>query len=275
MYYVYLLESLSNEQVYVGSTKNLKARLEKHNNGLSISTKHYRPWKVIYYETYPTEKLARERESKLEQHGNAMKEVRRRLKIGKYGAGFTLVEVLTVIAIIGILATLGTYTYLSSLIRSRDSQRIADLQFVRNGLEQFYLDNRTYPTFEGDGELPEATWQLESGYDCQVPGKKFLAPKYLDQIPQDPSYKFAIDSNCSSNAFGQYLYFSIPKDEDLIKTGYYLLARMERLNNVNYTSDVATALEKYTIPTFCDSVQFNSDPSNCSQNYFVTTAKNN
>lgn len=192
--------------------------------------------------------------------------------------GFTLIEVLTVITIIGILASLGAYVYTSALGRSRDSQRISDMQFIRNGLEQFYLDNRSYPVYQGTDTLPEATWQLEGGYDCQSATKKYLAPKYLAAIPQDPSYKFVLNNNngCSAEAFGQYLYFGIPKDSS--KSGYYLLSRMERAQNINYTVAVGTALTSNGYnPTeiFCNATDFATNPTACSQDYFVTSAKNN
>ena len=189
---------------------------------------------------------------------------------------FTLIEVLTVIAIIGILASLGAYTYAATLTRSRDSQRIADLQFIRNGLEQFYLDHRTFPQFEGNGELPQASWQLESGYNCQTkPLSQFLAPKYLAQIPQDPSAKFTDPSSgCNAEARGQYLYFGIPKDSS--KVGYYLLARMERLQNINYSTNAVDLADYFELSlNFCDSGQFQANPTGCSQNAFVTNSKNN
>ena len=50
MHYVYLLRSLKNpDKTYIGYTKNLNNRLEKHNTGGSIYTSDYRPWKLVTY----------------------------------------------------------------------------------------------------------------------------------------------------------------------------------------------------------------------------------
>jgi putative endonuclease len=40
MYYTYVLISESDNNFYTGFTKDLKGRLEKHNNGLFASTLH-------------------------------------------------------------------------------------------------------------------------------------------------------------------------------------------------------------------------------------------
>ena len=51
MYFTYILKSLKNGDVYVGSTANLKQRIALHNKGRVKSTKAYRPWKLMeYYE---------------------------------------------------------------------------------------------------------------------------------------------------------------------------------------------------------------------------------
>lgn len=44
MYFVYILKSLANNYIYVGSTENLTNRLRLHNQGKVKSTKAYRPW---------------------------------------------------------------------------------------------------------------------------------------------------------------------------------------------------------------------------------------
>ena len=79
MFYVYILKSINHDEIYVGSTKDLKARFLKHNQGLVFSTKRYLPWKLIYYEAYSIEKLARMREHNLKYHGNSIRELKKRI----------------------------------------------------------------------------------------------------------------------------------------------------------------------------------------------------
>lgn len=71
MFYVYVLESMTQEWLYVGFTPDLRARLEKHNHGLVSSTKPYRPFKVIHYEAYLNETNARRREKYLKSSQGA------------------------------------------------------------------------------------------------------------------------------------------------------------------------------------------------------------
>ena len=48
--------------IYTGISPNLKKRIEKHNAGLSYSTKKGKNWKIIYYESDLTSEQARKRE---------------------------------------------------------------------------------------------------------------------------------------------------------------------------------------------------------------------
>lgn len=49
MYYCYILRSLKNGKLYIGSTPDLKARLESHNNGENKATKPNIPYEIIFY----------------------------------------------------------------------------------------------------------------------------------------------------------------------------------------------------------------------------------
>jgi putative endonuclease len=79
MYYVYLIQSLKNEYIYVGFTRDLKKRLDKHNKGLTESIKTWRPIKIIYYKAYIKKDDAIEREKYLKS-GWGRNFVRRNLK---------------------------------------------------------------------------------------------------------------------------------------------------------------------------------------------------
>ncbi|MBT8147819.1 MAG: type IV pilin protein [Gammaproteobacteria bacterium] len=60
--------------------------------------------------------------------------------------GYTLIEILIVVAILGILAAIAIPSYQNSILASNRSVAQAALLDLANRQEQFYLDNRTYTT---------------------------------------------------------------------------------------------------------------------------------
>ena len=62
MWYVYVLQSLKNERLYIGSTNNLERRLSEHNSGKSRYTRSTRPFELVYQEDYGERIEARRRE---------------------------------------------------------------------------------------------------------------------------------------------------------------------------------------------------------------------
>ena len=65
MFYIYVLESLKNKNLYFGYTSDLKKRLKEHNSGKNFSTKPFMPWNLIYYEACIEEDDATRREKYL------------------------------------------------------------------------------------------------------------------------------------------------------------------------------------------------------------------
>ena len=67
----------------------------------------------------------------------------------KVQQGFTIIELLIVIAIIGILAGLVLNNFQGAQAKARDVQRKADINAIHGKLEEFYNNNNGYP----DGNL--------------------------------------------------------------------------------------------------------------------------
>jgi len=76
-YYVYILQSLKDRGYYVGSCKNVEARLIFHNKGLQRSTRNRIPFILIYSEVHPSKSVAlkRERQIKSYKGGEAFKKL--------------------------------------------------------------------------------------------------------------------------------------------------------------------------------------------------------
>lgn len=81
-------------------------------------------------------------------------------------SGFTLVELMIAIAIIGILAAVALPAYQDYVKRGRIAEPVSALSDMRVKMEQYYQDNRSY-TVAGAGD------------SCGTPGSS-IAPKPVD-----------------------------------------------------------------------------------------------
>ena len=80
MFYVYVLYSKVNGDIYIGSTADVKVRLSRHNSGKVKSTKVYRPWRLLEVYEYVTRSEAVRNERLLKSH--QQKElIRKRCKV--------------------------------------------------------------------------------------------------------------------------------------------------------------------------------------------------
>jgi predicted GIY-YIG superfamily endonuclease len=62
MFHVYVIQSLTHNTRYIGSTDNVSKRIAEHNIGKCRYTCGRQPWKLIYQEDYQTRAEAMKRE---------------------------------------------------------------------------------------------------------------------------------------------------------------------------------------------------------------------
>lgn len=135
--------------------------------------------------------------------------------------GFTLVELMIVIAIIGILAAVLYPSLMGYLERTRDTNRQQAMNQVGTALGTYFADMNAYPT-HGSGSdkcLDDIKGDLEGT------GK---AVQYLKTLPKDPKAASNKIGNCASG----YAYFNL-KDT----SAYMVGAKMEVVTNGNMALD--------------------------------------
>ena len=77
MFSTYILKSIVKEWYYIGHCLDITSRLSYHNSGRVKSTKHYRPFVLVYQEQFLTkgEAFKREQQIKRYRHGDAFKKL--------------------------------------------------------------------------------------------------------------------------------------------------------------------------------------------------------
>lgn len=84
--------------------------------------------------------------------------------VGRHGRGFTLVEILVVMAIVATLLSLVAPRYFDTLERSRETLLRHDLAVMRDAIDKYYSDKGIYPDTLED----------------------LVQARYLRNVPEDP-----------------------------------------------------------------------------------------
>ncbi|MBI2103907.1 type II secretion system protein [Candidatus Woesebacteria bacterium] len=138
--------------------------------------------------------------------------------------GFTLVELLVVMAIIGVLVTLIGTTFRNAQIRGRDVERKSDLNQISKALELFFSDYGLYPDGDLSGLILGCPYNPTTGIGAACSwGTSELTDgttTYFKQLPTDPTptetYFYRVVPNSNRQKFQIFAHLENPDDQDCL-----------------------------------------------------------
>ena len=118
-------------------------------------------------------------------------------------SGFTLVEIMIVVAIIALLAAIAVPGFLRARKRSQASRIINDLRLIDSAVDQYAIENNK----SSGATVGTTDWTdyLKKGTNLYVTGKDILGddygPQTVDSLPKVPTNSFNTLSDVTDSTF--------------------------------------------------------------------------
>lgn len=131
--------------------------------------------------------------------------------------GFTLLELMIVMIIMGILAAIGVTAFISSQIKGRDTARKGDLKSITTALELYYNDVGSYPLDNSAGGIKGCNGPPAATCTVNTVWQDANATVYMPELPTDPvstQKYYYVDVN--GKQFQLYTHLENSQDPQLI-----------------------------------------------------------
>ncbi len=158
------------------------------------------------------------------------------MKYKGYHTGFTLIELMVVMVILGILTSIGALAYRTSQEKSRDIRRKSDVRQIASALEAYYNDKGKYPNDSFDGKIYGCGSNDASVCNWNQQFMDKNSTVYMQRLPNDP------------NSSRTYYY-----DVGAQNNSYQLYARLENLKDNDVPKDASSNPQTYS-STVCNTV---------------------
>ena len=124
-------------------------------------------------------------------------------KLNKRRGGFTLVEIMIVVAIIALLAAIAVPGFLRARKRSQASRIINDLRLIDSAVDQYAIETNK----SSGATVNTADWTnyLKQGTNLYLTGRDILGNSFgvqtVDSIPKVPASTYTALSDVTDNTF--------------------------------------------------------------------------
>jgi prepilin-type N-terminal cleavage/methylation domain-containing protein len=126
-------------------------------------------------------------------------------KLNTKRGGFTLVEIMIVVAIIALLASIAVPNFLRSRKRSQATQVLEDLRLIDAAIDQYAIENNKKKgdsvTWDNVRAYLKTGTRLETSTGADILSNSFGAPFTVDTIPQVPAATFTALSDVAPTEF--------------------------------------------------------------------------
>ncbi|MBI4457882.1 prepilin-type N-terminal cleavage/methylation domain-containing protein [Candidatus Uhrbacteria bacterium] len=144
--------------------------------------------------------------------------------------GFTLMELMVTVSIIGVLSTVGSVSYNSVRARSRDTKRVSDIKQLQVAVEFFFENNSYYPLDGVPGSSgmalggPTTSTLSDAGFSPERRGILYMAAVPSNPEPGGSAYIYRSlhrdGGNCDVGLCDAYaLLFTLEKDQGSLLAG--------------------------------------------------------
>jgi prepilin-type N-terminal cleavage/methylation domain-containing protein len=133
--------------------------------------------------------------------------------------GFTLIELILVMALVAILAVVGLGSYNQATMKSRDTERKNDLNQITKALETFNNDVGRYPEVNNDGDM--TCPGIDDEQDCNGRISAYFngaLATYMQEVPADPimAREYVYIPDDGMGAYSLYAALENVEDKDVV-----------------------------------------------------------
>lgn len=167
----------------------------------------------------------------------------------KAGRGFTIVELLIVIVVIAILASISIVAYTGIQGRARDSQRLQDMKTIMKALEVYKVQTGNYPA--AVGTTGAGGWETSAGSTPFLNALATGSNAVISSVPVDPVNVINGSPNISrtgdDNFYFYHRYNANNSGCDITRGEFYILG-VTRMDTVP-SGQAVSGSEVFTCPT--------------------------